>query len=127
MGLREMFTGFRIRDRVPQLEVAVGEDVIVFVLRHLEPLPDEDAAKMRAFADRHGIQWWLQPKGPDSAHPFYPLDNRWYYGDAISIIEPWFWVMLGTAAVANTQQRIGRILEFLPDPFCQSNFTWPPR
>ena len=72
--LREMFTAFRIRDRVPQLEVAVGEDVTVFVLRHLEPLPDEDAAKMRAFADKHGIQWWLQPKGPETAHPFYPLD-----------------------------------------------------
>jgi 23S rRNA (uracil1939-C5)-methyltransferase len=70
--LREMFTAFRIRDRVPQLELAVGEDVTVFVLRHLEPLPDEDAAKMRAFADKHGIQWWLQPKGPETAHPFYP-------------------------------------------------------
>ena len=73
--LREMFTAFRIRDRVPQLEVAVGEDVTVFVLRHLEPLPPEDAALMRAFADRHGIQWWLQPKGPETAHPFYPLDK----------------------------------------------------
>ena len=72
--LREMFTGFRIRDRVPQLEVAVGEDVTVFVLRHLEPVPEEDAAKLRAFADRHGIQWWLQPKGPDTAHPFHPLE-----------------------------------------------------
>ena len=72
--LREMFTGFRIRDRIPQLEVAVGEDVTVFVLRHLEPIPGEDAAKMRAFADRHGIQWWLQPKGPDTAHPFHPLE-----------------------------------------------------
>ena len=72
--LREMFTAFRIRDRVPQLEVAVGEDVTVFVLRHLEPIPEEDAARMRAFADRHGIQWWLQPKGPETAHPFHPMD-----------------------------------------------------
>lgn len=72
--LREMFTGMRIRDRIPQLELAVGEDVTVFVLRHLEPLPEEDAAKLRAFADRHGIQWWLQPKGPDTAHPFHPAE-----------------------------------------------------
>ena len=72
--LREMFTGFRIRDRIPQLELAVGEEVTVFVLRHLEPLPEEDAAKMRAFADKHRIQWWLQPKGPETAHPFHPLD-----------------------------------------------------
>jgi 23S rRNA (uracil1939-C5)-methyltransferase len=72
--LREMFTAMRLRDRVPQIELAVGEDVTVFVLRHLEPLPEEDAARLRAFADRHGIQWWLQPKGPDSAHPFHTLD-----------------------------------------------------
>jgi 23S rRNA (uracil1939-C5)-methyltransferase len=52
----------------------VGEDVTVFVLRNLEPIGEEDAARLRAFADRHGIQWWLQPKGPETAHPFYPLD-----------------------------------------------------
>ena len=72
--LREMFTSFRLRDRIPQLEVAVGAAITVFVLRHLEPIPEEDAAKLRAFADRHGIQWWLQPKGPETAHPFYPRE-----------------------------------------------------
>jgi 23S rRNA (uracil1939-C5)-methyltransferase len=59
---------------LPQIELAVGEDVTVFVLRNLEPIPEEDAAKLRAFADAHGIQWWLQPKGPDTAHPCYPLE-----------------------------------------------------
>jgi len=74
-ALREMFTAMTIRDRVPQLEVAVGEDVTVFVLRHLAPIPDEDAQRLHAFADAHGIQWWLQPKGPESAHPWYPLES----------------------------------------------------
>jgi 23S rRNA (uracil1939-C5)-methyltransferase len=73
--LREMFTSMKLRDRLPQLELAVGEDVTVFVLRNLEPLPEEDAAKLRDFADRHAIQWWLQPKGPETAYPFYPLDS----------------------------------------------------
>lgn len=71
-GLREMFTAMKLRDRLPQIELAVGEDVTVLVLRNLEPLPEEDAARLRDFADRHGIQWWLQPKGPDTAHPFHP-------------------------------------------------------
>lgn len=71
--LRELFTSMKGRDRMPQLELAVGHSVTVFVLRNLEPIPEEDAAKLRAFADRHpGIQWWLQPKGPDTATPFYP-------------------------------------------------------
>jgi len=72
--LREMFTAMQSRERLPQLEVAVGEAVTVFVLRHLEPLPDADAARLRDFAERHGIQWWLQPKGPETAHPFHPLE-----------------------------------------------------
>ncbi len=25
-------------------------------------------------------------------HPFWPFDNRWYYGDAIFIVEPWLMV-----------------------------------
>ena len=72
--LREMFTSMKLRERMPQIELAVGAEVTVLVLRHLEPIPDEDADKLRAFADRHGIQWWLQPKGPETAHPFYPRE-----------------------------------------------------
>jgi len=71
--LRALFTSLQARDRMPQIELAVAEDVTVFVLRNLEPIVEEDGAKLREFADRHGIQWWLQPKGPETAHPFYPL------------------------------------------------------
>jgi 23S rRNA (uracil1939-C5)-methyltransferase len=73
-ALREMFTAMKLRDRIPQIELAVGANVTVLVLRHLEPVPEGDQALLRAFADRHGIQWWFQPKGPETAHPWYPLD-----------------------------------------------------
>ena len=72
--LREMFTAMTLRDRIPQLELAVGDSVTVMVVRHLDPLPEEDAARLRAFADAHGVQFWLQPSGPESARPFHPLD-----------------------------------------------------
>ncbi|AHG93818.1 Protein of unknown function DUF457, transmembrane (plasmid) [Gemmatirosa kalamazoonensis] len=26
-------------------------------------------------------------------HPFWPLDDRWYYGDAVFIVEPWLWIV----------------------------------
>jgi 23S rRNA (uracil1939-C5)-methyltransferase len=73
-ALRELVAGLAIRDRLPQIEVAVGEHVSVLVLRILEPLTPDDEACIRAFADRHGVQIWLQPKGPDTAQPFHPLD-----------------------------------------------------
>ena len=31
-------------------------------------------------------------------HPFWPIANRWYYGDTIFIVEPWLWAALGPAA-----------------------------
>ena len=72
--LRTMLGTLDGRDRMPQIELAVGDAVTVLVLRHLEPLSAHDQDTLRAFADRHAIQWWLQPKGPATAHPFHPLD-----------------------------------------------------
>jgi 23S rRNA (uracil1939-C5)-methyltransferase len=68
LPLREMVAGMDQRDRLPQIEVAVGAEVTALVLRHLEPLSDADLDRLRQFAARHGVQWWLQPKGPDTAH-----------------------------------------------------------
>jgi 23S rRNA (uracil1939-C5)-methyltransferase len=59
------------RDRIPQIEVAVGDGVLALVLRHLEPLSAADQDRLRAFAAEHAalrLQWWLQPKGPDTVH-----------------------------------------------------------
>ena len=41
-------------------------------------------------------------------HPFWPVDSRWFYLDSIYILEPWIWLLLGTAAVWNTRNRAGR-------------------
>ena len=56
------------RERLPQIEIAVGSRVTALVLRHLESLSAADLARLRAFAAEHGIQWWLQPKGPETVH-----------------------------------------------------------
>ena len=72
--LRELVASLSIRDRLPQIELAAGDTVSVLVLRIMEPLTLEDETRLRDFADLHGIQFWLQPKGPDTAYPFHPLD-----------------------------------------------------
>ncbi len=66
--LRELVASMDQRDRLPQIEVAVGDSLTALVLRHLEPLGDADLKRLREFGARHGVQWWLQPKGPDTVH-----------------------------------------------------------
>lgn len=73
-ALRSLVASLSIRDRLPQIELAAGEAIEVLVLRIMDPLTGEDETKLRDFADLHGIQFWLQPKGPDTAYPFHPLD-----------------------------------------------------
>lgn len=69
LPLRAMIAAMSAPDRMPQIEVALGDETIVLVLRHLLPLTDGDIAVLRAFAAEHGVQWWLQSKGPDTVHP----------------------------------------------------------
>lgn len=72
--LRELVGSLSIREKLPQIEVAVGEEVKALVLRILETPSPQDETALKAFADRHGIQFWYQVKGPETAAPFYPLD-----------------------------------------------------
>jgi len=71
-GLRELVGKLSIRERLPQIEVAVGDEAVVLVFRNLLPPTGEDQALLRGFADAHAVQLWLQPRGPDSAAPFHP-------------------------------------------------------
>ena len=72
--LRELVGGLSVRARLPQIEVAVGDEAVVLVLRLLEPLTAADEAVLRKFADAHAVQLWLQPGGPASARPFHPVE-----------------------------------------------------
>jgi 23S rRNA (uracil1939-C5)-methyltransferase len=68
LPLRALIGQMQARETLPQLELACGDDVTALVLRHLEALSEGDKALLRAFAAEHRVQWWLQPKGPDTVH-----------------------------------------------------------
>jgi len=87
--LQELIVQLSIRDKLPQIELAVGEpdtaepdangqtgkSVVVLILRIMAPLTAQDETLLKAFADAHGVQVWTQTKGPDTIKPFYPLDG----------------------------------------------------
>lgn len=63
------------RARIPQIEVAVGEDAAALVFRHLDPLTDVDTARMRDFASAYLLGVYLQPGGPDTTWRLAPEDG----------------------------------------------------
>ena len=134
--LADMISGLSIRDRLPQIEVAVGERVDTLVLRVLDTPSSADQAALRAFADTHQIQFWLQSKGPDTIVPFHPLD-----APALSYSLPEFGIVMPFAPTEFTQvnSAINRVMisrairlldpqpgERIADFFCGlGNFTLP--
>jgi 23S rRNA (uracil1939-C5)-methyltransferase len=77
-ALRELIGGLSLRDRLPQIELAVGDDADdgtaneVLVLRNLDALTAGDERALRDFADRHGVRLYLQPQGPATVQAFHP-------------------------------------------------------
>ena len=66
LPLRALVMAMEARERLPQIELAMGDSVLALVLRHLEPLSADDLQRLRAFGNEHKLQWWLQPKGPET-------------------------------------------------------------
>jgi len=134
--LAALIAGLSIRDKLPQIEVAVGENVDALVLRVMAPPSTEDEAALRAFADEHTVQFWLQSKGPETIVPFYPLD-----APALSYSLPEFGITMPFAPSEFTQvnSELNRVMisrairllaplanERIVDFFCGlGNFTLP--
>ena len=77
--LRSLVASLSVRERLPQIELAVGDNAAALVFRHLVPLSAEDERLLKDFADQHAVHVWLQPAGPQSAHPFHPAPSELYY------------------------------------------------
>jgi 23S rRNA (uracil1939-C5)-methyltransferase len=99
LPLRTLVMALDARRTVPQIELAMGDAVTALVLRHLEPLGDGDLRRLRQFGQVHRVQWWLQPKGPDSVRR---LDD-------------------GADELAYTLPEYGLTMPFLPTDFTQVN------
>ena len=68
-SLSEMIGQLSIRARVPQIEVAVGDNVAELVFRVLDPPTESDLEVLTRFAAAHQLQVGLQSGGPDSVVP----------------------------------------------------------
>ncbi|HSN16732.1 MAG TPA: 23S rRNA (uracil(1939)-C(5))-methyltransferase RlmD [Gammaproteobacteria bacterium] len=70
--LSELLSSFSIPDKIPQVEVAAGDDDVVLVIRVMAPSSDTDRKQLQSFGERHGIRIVLQGEG-DSPELTYRL------------------------------------------------------
>ena len=81
--LRALVGRLSIHDRLPQIELAIGEDagrpVDALVLRILSPLTAADEQELAAFAAGHSVQLYVQPQGPASVRPLDPPGRTLVY------------------------------------------------
>lgn len=89
-----------IREKLPQIEVAVADNAVALVLRVLEPPTAEDRRQLLEFAQAHGVRFYLQTKGLDSVRPLIEEP-----------VEPLFYRL----------PQFGLELEFAPTDFVQIN------
>ena len=68
-----------VRERVPQIELAIGDNATALVFRHLALLTESDKALLKEFSENRGIHVWLQPGGPETARPLHPAPSELYY------------------------------------------------
>lgn len=64
--LSALVTRLSIRERLPQIEVAVADNAVALVLRVLDPPTEADLASLREFELLHGVRFYLQTGGIDS-------------------------------------------------------------
>ena len=75
-GLTSLISELSIRDRVPQVEVAVGDQDTALVFRNLKAFSEADSNLLKTFAQSNGVQVFMQPQGPDSIVPVWPHEPR---------------------------------------------------
>jgi 23S rRNA (uracil1939-C5)-methyltransferase len=61
---------------IPQIEIAVGDNLAALVFRHLQPLSEKDLTALTTFAQTNELAIFLQPGGIDSVAPLWPADAK---------------------------------------------------
>ncbi len=98
--LKQLVKRCNTRRHISHIEVAIGEDATALVVRHLQPLTDDDHSLWLGFARDHGLQLYLQPG--EEAHKAWPED--------------------GAERLAYALPEFGVTLQFHPQDFIQVNF-----
>ncbi len=131
--LAQLIETLSIRDRIPQIEIAGGDDVMGLNFRVLTAPSTTDLAQFQAFGERHNLALYLQSGGPDSVRPIVPASPALNYRlpdfDLSLEFQPWHFIQINAAINRRLVERACDLLEIGPkdrvlDLFCGlGNFT----
>ncbi|CBL44529.1 23S rRNA (Uracil-5-)-methyltransferase [gamma proteobacterium HdN1] len=60
------------KGRIPQVQVAQGDDATALLFRHMDPLSEADQQALLGFCQQHGFQCYFQPGGENTVHRVWP-------------------------------------------------------
>ncbi len=135
-GLHELFKKISCYEKIPQIEISVGDNKVVFIIRHLVPFTSDDEARLIEFAKLNNIEIYLQPKGPNTIIPLWPtsdslLTYRIEQSDITIHFRPTSFTQVNSEI---NQKMISQVIKYLEptkndrvlDLFCGlGNFTLP--
>ena len=123
------------RDRLPQIEVAIGDGTVALVFRNLRPFTEADYETLTAFAQSHDFAVYEQPGNEDTVAAVWPPEPRLAYrpapGEPEIVFQPTDFTQVNADINA---AMVGRALEYLDpqagdrilDLFCGlGNFSLP--
>lgn len=67
--LSALIGGLSVRDRIPQIEVAMGDDACVLIFRLLAPASGEDRQRLLRFGETQRVAVYIQDGGPETVKP----------------------------------------------------------
>ena len=130
-----LLTALSVRNRVPQIEVAVADNAVALVVRVLEELTSADRDLLLQFEREHGVQIYVQPGGYETVAPLsgeaVPLEYRLPQFDVTVRFQPSDFVQVNGELNARMVARAVELLapvagERVLDLFCGlGNFSLP--
>lgn len=133
--LSALLSSMSIRQRVPQIEVALGDNAVALVIRVLDEPSGADTELLLQFAREHDLQLYLQPGGYDTVTALVPdpvpLEYRLAEFDVTLRFLPTDFIQVNGALNESMVERAVRLLapqtsERVLDLFCGlGNFSLP--
>lgn len=77
--LKQLIAGLEAYQQIPQIEVAIGDNATVLIVRHMVALSTADLGKLTEFAQQQQLQIFLQPGGMETVHPLWPTQPDTLY------------------------------------------------